>query len=579
MINRFTYAMRKGVDESLPDLMEKFRKDNDEKEKYFDSMYIKLGEKIDGKSDEELATPDTFGCECLFLSHFYTEQMADDFSFIAREFFMNGFREVDFSKGIVQYVKGSSGGWSIKVGMYFRILNLMWNAVKQGSEYAKNFFLYLYKTYYRKEYKQLKRFRTISISEINAISAKNPEDKDVYAVARVYTMTQLMGIEINNAYDRYFKYAVLSEYYEKWSECDEEADGGAMWDGEENIDCMDDISYECEEVTERYHISSKSALAYLNKVKKYIEYVRDNDCGRAAGTIFGLPDEKNVVSDLGETLAELKELFGDGEYSDKEILLFWALDCAVSFANDGCRHSNMMIEEILHGCVIDKEYHESESSVLFNADEMRKGVFRLDQGESAAKLEKEKEALKEQKGEMSADKEKALVNEIEELRRKLHLQEGEIRGLKEDLSDMRKLKEEKERLSAENTGMRTELAALRNHVYNLTEKEGQTDTVTVDDMKAAIRDKRIIIIGGDINWVNKMRLEFPDWTFIKPANSGTMDAKIVEKADKVYFFTDTIDHGTYYRYCNVVRDCGTPFGYIHGVNISNITKQLYKELV
>ncbi|MBR6476349.1 MAG: hypothetical protein IKS98_13035 [Lachnospiraceae bacterium] len=575
MNNGFTYAMRKGAKELLPELVEKFDNNNVEKEKRLDALAMKIGERMDGLTEEELSTPDTFGCECLFLSHFYTEQMTSDFSFIAREFLMNGFREVDFSQGIIQYVGNRNGAWSVKVSSYFRVMNLMWNAVKQGSEYAKNFFLYLYKTYYRKEYKQLKRFRTISVGEINSVASEHPDDKNVFSVARVFTMSQLMGIEVNNAYDKFFKYAALSEYYEVWD--GQEGDGADIELEEDDIDdYAEDIAYGCTEIAERYHISPESALKYLEKVRKFINYIRENDCGTAAGAIFGLPDKDNVIYNLSGTLMRLKDIFGSTEITDKEILLLWAIDCIVSFANDSCSHYNMAVEEILLGNVVDKDHNDT---VLFDPEEMKKGVFRMNPVVPARKSEKNKTETEEQKAGMSDAKEEALVAEIEELRRKLHLQEGEIKGLRAEISDMKKVREEKERLASENSGMRTELTALRNHVYNLTEKEEQADTVTVDDMKSAIRDKRIIVVGGDINWVNKMKLEFPGWTFIKPANSGTMDTKIVEKADKVYFFTDTIDHGTYYRYCNVVRDCGTPFGYIHGVNIGNITKQLYRELI
>ena len=33
-----------------------------------------------------------------------------------------------------------------------------------------------------------------------------------------------------------------------------------------------------------------------------------------------------------------------------------------------------------------------------------------------------------------------------------------------------------------------------------------------------------------------------------------------------------------YGYSNVVKEKNVPFGYIHGVNIENVTKQLYREL-
>ena len=56
------------------------------------------------------------------------------------------------------------------------------------------------------------------------------------------------------------------------------------------------------------------------------------------------------------------------------------------------------------------------------------------------------------------------------------------------------------------------------------------------------------------------------------------DGIIVRKADKVYFFTDTISHSTYYRYVNVCREHKVPFGYIHGVNTDTNVRQIYREM-
>ncbi len=572
MNNTYTFAMRKGADELLNELVDLGKK----REKADDIFYGRIGEKYD-KMKKEGAEPDTYGCECMFLYSFVTEQMRKDFSFIAREFLLNCFGSMDFKKGIVPYIKRGSGERSVKMMIRFHVLNLMWNAVKQGNEYAKNLFLYLFKTYYSKEYKQLKRFRTISVKELNAIALKDPDDKDAFSVARVYTMSQLMGISIDNDLDKCLKYAALSEYYEAWEAgvADKRPKDIGNFSEEDVKELVEDVSYDCEEISERYHIADKDAMKYLKKVQKFIDHIRDNDCGKAAGDIYNLPDISDLNFFLGNTLHDLKEVFGEGEYTDKEIMLFWALDNVVSAANFNGKCGNMMIEEILLGKVVDLDEHGPELE-LFNAEEAKKGVFHMSQTENPTAR---KEQKKEEKVQNSEDKESALNREIEDLRRQLHLQENEIKGLKSELSEMRSVREDKEKLATENRNMRTELAALRNHVYNLTENESENDTVSTDEMKSAIKDKRIVIIGGDVNWINKMKNNFPDWVYVKPSNSGTMDTKIVEKADKVYFFTDTIDHGTYYRYCGVVRDCGTPFGYIHGVNIGNITRQLYKELI
>ena len=80
------------------------------------------------------------------------------------------------------------------------------------------------------------------------------------------------------------------------------------------------------------------------------------------------------------------------------------------------------------------------------------------------------------------------------------------------------------------------------------------------------------------NWISKMKKEFPDWIFVDPKASGTTDVMVVDKADKVYFFTDTISHSTYYKYLNVIRDRKINFGYIHGVNVEKNISDIYRDM-
>ena len=125
---------------------------------------------------------------------------------------------------------------------------------------------------------------------------------------------------------------------------------------------------------------------------------------------------------------------------------------------------------------------------------------------------------------------------------------------------------------------RNRFAALREHVYHMTEEDEAREIISLDEMKDYLRTLRIIMIGGHSNWRQKMRQEFPDWTYIEPSVSGALDASVVDKADQVYFFTDTISHTTYYKYINVIRERDVEFGYIHGVNIENTVRKLYNEL-
>lgn len=86
---------------------------------------------------------------------------------------------------------------------------------------------------------------------------------------------------------------------------------------------------------------------------------------------------------------------------------------------------------------------------------------------------------------------------------------------------------------------------------------------------------RIVIVGGHSNWLSKMKKEFPNWIFVNPKASGTTDVSIVDKADYVYFFTDTISHSKYHQFMNVIRERKINCGYIHGVNIEKNIRDIY----
>ena len=75
-----------------------------------------------------------------------------------------------------------------------------------------------------------------------------------------------------------------------------------------------------------------------------------------------------------------------------------------------------------------------------------------------------------------------------------------------------------------------------------------------------------------------MKKEFPDWIFVNPKASGSTDISIVDKADYVYFFTDTISHSKYHQFMNVIRERKINFGYIHGVNIEKNIRDIYVDI-
>ena len=98
-------------------------------------------------------------------------------------------------------------------------------------------------------------------------------------------------------------------------------------------------------------------------------------------------------------------------------------------------------------------------------------------------------------------------------------------------------------------------------------------------MKKLIAEKKIVIIGGHINWQNKLKELFPNWKFISVNAYKTVDGAMLENKDKVYFYTDYISHVSYYKFIAAVRERKIPFGYIGTYNIDKAVRQIYQDLI
>ena len=171
--------------------------------------------------------------------------------------------------------------------------------------------------------------------------------------------------------------------------------------------------------------------------------------------------------------------------------------------------------------------------------------------------------------------ESVLIEEVDKLRRKVHKLESDNSTLRAGLAEKRRLEEESKDIRKQLEASKRELAVLRNYVYKLTESDNPITDKKIESMRETIAGYRIVIVGGHSNWLSKMKKEFPDWLFINPEASGSTDVSIVDKADYVYFFTDTISHSKYHQFMNVIRERKINFGYIHGVNIERNIRDIY----
>ena len=512
-------------------------------------------------SDKERTSPDTYGCDCIFLDHFVTDEMEDDFSLIARDFFLHEYINLEEYDRIIYLDPDTGDDWPDRV-FQKHVLNLMMNAANGGSEYARNLFVYLHKTYYRKEYKQLKRFNTLSMGELAAL-AETPKGVSPVDMARILSISRMYKIEIRR--DCHILYLLLDDFYR-------ESYQGLDWSFADGVtelyeECFEAVQEKFEDEDEMYGLYEKcdkfmgNALRSMGYAEDYVHLCDDSS--------RGLPQI------LGRTLAVLRKTYRSRDFSKEELILYAAVYQAVSALTCNADITSDRLKEMLHG-EEGTDFYDCFPP-MFHADEVMKGKqsVKAPKDKSAGNNTVVNDTVSKEEPQY---KEEDLLAEIDSLRRKLHQQEGEIRQLRNDLADRRKLQEENRQLHGKLAGEHSELVALREHVYSLTEQDDVKDSVSIEEMKEFLKTLRIVIVGGHRNWISKVKQVFPDWIYVNPEVSGALESSVVDRADYVYFFTDIMSHSTYFKYINAVRGRETAFGYIHGVNIENNIRQMYREL-
>ena len=96
--------------------------------------------------------------------------MRDDFSLIARDFLIHECPNIDNHEMVKYLDTDATEHWPDQMFERY-ILNLMMNAANSGSEYTRSLFVYLHKTFYKSEYRALKRFNEISAEELISLAS------------------------------------------------------------------------------------------------------------------------------------------------------------------------------------------------------------------------------------------------------------------------------------------------------------------------------------------------------------------------------------------------------------------------
>ena len=509
--------------------------------------------------DDKKLMQDTYGCERFFVDFFINDEMREDFPLIARDFYVHEFANIPKHQDVEYFDIESGEDWPELMFNRFT-LGLMMNAVNSGSEYTKALFLYLHKTYYKKEYRTLKRFSKMSLSELLALAKPEGRRHLYYAnLSRILCIAPMYGIKFD--VKCHVVYGILNEFINKFG-----LSVGYSFDedvGDSFKDCRKEIDERFDQ-KKLYSLDAKmskflgNVFQWLGYSPEYADWCDENDRG--------------VEDRLAIALSILKKTFpkSNREYSAEELTLYgMILHCASAMT---CNSS--WLAETLRILAYGESgtFYYDEFPSMFHPEDVQVKTSRSENNKTKRQV---KDFVEHAGADECRHDESVLIEEVDKLRRKVHKLESDNSTLRAGLAEKRRLEEESKDIRKQLEASKRELAVLRNYVYKLTESDNPITDKTIESMRETIAGYRIVIVGGHSNWLSKMKKEFPDWIFINPEASGSTDVSIVDKADYVYFFTDTISHSKYHQFINVIRERKINFGYIHGVNIEKNIRDIY----
>lgn len=509
--------------------------------------------------------PDTTGADFFFLRDFIIGDMEFDFAAIEQDFLKHCSDKLQEFNKAGWYGDTDFKTTSPKIAMQRRILRLMYNGAKTRDSYCLELMNYLYKTYHKKEYKQLKRFSTISTHEIFSLAEDEWGGNSYEAMGRILGMCTFMNIKL--ADDCSILYLLLEKMRKEWIKMDEEGTAFLLF--------KEGLFEECLTQVDLWETEYKSPTGTRRQHKVYWdenEFIGAclNNQGFSNDYVYMcMENNMGLRMQMARTLAVLRTKHPNKNYSYEDVQHYTQLYSVVAALTDVAETFNYDLG-YLTGDPIDE--FEAEY-ILFKPEKI---IVR----------EKDEKRIKETKvishiaqANIGTASENDYLQELSELRKKINEQEQENRFLRNQYRQEKNYREELEKVNRRYEEERDELISLREYAYRSEQEQLPLESDEVTDLDEKIRDKQIVIIGGHINWINKLKQQFPKWLYIHPDSYKLVDGKILNGKEKVYFFTDYMNHVSYAKYIAAVRERKIPFGYLGSRNIDYLVRQIAEDLL
>ena len=434
-----------------------------------------------------------------------------------------------------------------------RGLNLLYNDYLQASQMALDIFVNFYKDYYKKEYNQLKRFTYITYDDLNAL-AKDSDSK-ITTMCRITFMSEMMNIEIDRTVDMLF--LICDDLENKYLHPLSKKQTMTYPSLSNGVD--DDLYKECCNKASTYVESS-----LLKKINKWVRFY--NAC-------LNLDDYPSIDAEV--YAAESKDLFGilsdviyileflKLPYTEDDLCHYMVLRMIAADYTDRLDYTINSIDTVL-GLAFKKEHFDLVDMLRSSAkEEPNKKTEQAPSNPNPVEI-KESESLEEQ---------------VRELQLKLREKEQDLEYIHGLYAEEKKENIRLKSVEEKNNSSKKELASLRTFVYNLTKEDLDNQApVSEKEMIESINSCKIAIVGGHVNWLNKMKETLPNIKYFSPDIKATLAPQALKGFERVYFFTDTLCHPQYYKFFGLAESSGVEIDYLHGVNISNTIKKIYSDI-
>lgn len=563
-----------------------------------------------------------------FLRGFPTEEMRGSFRTIAAEFFEKEtwLRDTDKSSLFKDMFYPAREEKHIEDPYIFTVLQMMLICAQNGSAYSRNLLITLYKTYFKKEYNVLKRFQKLrpgDLQDFMIIARKSryeemglqykPGDEDIQdleeenVAERIILMCDLLGIEVDPAFngliaglnrdavnkvsiwklinltfklspdiqeDRIESFQEGAAYLtdrmpnEDWLLCenpdpDDDASedmisiaanaiNHALDECDVNSDIfLEDLSFDLydstasmlgrtkidKEQTTDNEIKLLGVIYYLAEVIGKLEKSRENELRDALGISFRRIDSKEWLLERGFPEEKLREYLN----SDTKLT-----------------ETDKRIEKLLGKINPLKAATGRSGSISGQKD-----------ANSAASVPADRETERSESD--------MLREELQTKSRRLAELEGMLQEQRTMLGESRKREISLQSRMEDWKREHAELTAMRNFVHALKSENMPNDEPATDHMIEYLSGRKLLIVGGNENWVKKMRKIFPGWNFVG-SDAGLGIDGAVGSCEKIYFYTDIVSHAMYYQFIKRAAVYKKPYSFLHGTNIDMVIENIYRDL-